>query len=68
MPASDKRAGTITVTLRRSLAGCTGRQRACARGLGLSRLRGRRVLEDTPPVRGMIKKILHLLDVEGPSC
>jgi large subunit ribosomal protein L30 len=32
-------------------------------GLGLNKLRRRRTLEDTPAVRGMIKKISHLVRV-----
>jgi large subunit ribosomal protein L30 len=32
-------------------------------GLGLNRLYRRRTLEDTPAVRGMIKKIRHLVRV-----
>ena len=33
-------------------------------GLGLNKLRSTRVLEDTPSVRGMIRKVAHLLVVE----
>ncbi len=32
-------------------------------GLGLNRLYKERVLEDTPAVRGMIKKLPHLVQV-----
>lgn len=32
-------------------------------GLGLNRLHRRRTLEDTPAVRGMIKKVHHLVRV-----
>jgi large subunit ribosomal protein L30 len=32
-------------------------------GLGLNKLHRRRVLEDTPSVRGMIRKIPHLVRV-----
>jgi large subunit ribosomal protein L30 len=34
------------------------------KGLGLRRLHDARVLENTPAVRGMVKKVLHLVDVE----
>jgi large subunit ribosomal protein L30 len=35
------------------------------RGLGLKRLNSSAVLEDTPAVRGMIRKIAYLLKCEG---
>jgi large subunit ribosomal protein L30 len=54
----------IRVTLCGSHSGCTERQRATLRGLGLTR-RGRSViLRATEPVRGMIKKVGHLVKVE----
>ena len=37
--------------------------RATLKGLGLKKLRRRRVLEDTPAVRGMIDKVKHLVRV-----
>jgi large subunit ribosomal protein L30 len=33
-------------------------------GLGLGRVRGKSVLEDTPSVRGMITKVRHLVQIE----
>jgi large subunit ribosomal protein L30 len=33
-------------------------------GLGLNKLRRVRELEDTPSVRGMIRKVAHLIKVE----
>ena len=38
-------------------------QRATLVGLGLNKMRRQRVLKDTPEVRGMIKKIPHLVRV-----
>lgn len=35
------------------------------KGLGLGKPHVRRVLEDTPSVRGMIRKVRHLVKVEG---
>ena len=62
MTASDK---MVKVTLLGSYRGCTERQRATLRGLGLMR-RGRTVvLRETDPVRGMITKVAHLVKVEG---
>ena len=57
---------TITVTLKGSTNGCTQKQKASVRGLGLRRPGSTRVLENTPSVRGMVKKVIHLLTiVEG---
>jgi large subunit ribosomal protein L30 len=53
----------LKVTLKKSTIGATERQRATVRGLGLRRPHSERVLENTPAVRGMIKKVLHLVDV-----
>jgi large subunit ribosomal protein L30 len=38
-------------------------QRATLIGLGLNKLRRRRILKDTPAVRGMIRKVDHLVRV-----
>jgi len=54
----------LRVTLKRSTIGSTEKQIACVRGLGLRKIRSTRVLENTPAVRGMVKKVLHLVDVE----
>ena len=39
-------------------------QRATLIGLGLNKLRRTSTLQDTPAVRGMIRKVAHLLRVE----
>ncbi len=39
-------------------------QRETLTGLGLSKIRGASTLEDTPSVRGMIRKVAHLVRVE----
>lgn len=57
-------ASKITVTLKRSTNGCTDKQKANVRGLGLRKRGSVRTLENTPAVRGMIKKIIHLLDIQ----
>ena len=59
-----KTAGKITVTLKGSSIGCSEAHRACIRGLGLRKWGSSRTLENTSAVRGMIKKIIHLLEVE----
>jgi len=40
-------------------------QRATLVGLGLNKMHRTRELEDTPEVRGMIRKVHHLVTVEG---
>lgn len=55
---------TLKVTLVRSVVGTRESHRATVRGLGLSKIRGSRVLEDTPAVRGMINKVSYLVKVE----
>lgn len=54
---------TITLRLKRGTIGCNPDQRACVRGLGLRHREDERTLENTPSVRGMIKKVLHLVEV-----
>ena len=39
-------------------------QRATLVGLGLNKMHKTRELEDTPSVRGMIRKVSHLVSVE----
>lgn len=55
---------TIRVTLVRSPIGYTKDQRATARALGLRRLHQTVEHQDTPSLRGMIRKIVHLIQVE----
>ncbi|MDH3213520.1 MAG: 50S ribosomal protein L30 [Myxococcales bacterium] len=54
----------IKVRWVRSAIGYDRRQRATVRGLGLKRLRQTVEVEDTPAVRGMIRKVAHLVVVE----
>jgi large subunit ribosomal protein L30 len=58
-----KSAGKIKVKAIGSLIGCPDKQRATVRGLGLRRLH--QVVErlDTPEIRGMIKKVPHLVTI-----
>ena len=53
----------IKVKLVRSIIGTREDHRATVRGLGLRRLNDERVLEDTPAVRGMIRKVDYLVRV-----
>lgn len=53
----------LYVKLKRSPIGLTDRQLATVVGLGLRKVHHERVLENTPAVRGMVKRVLHLIDV-----
>ena len=57
------KSGTITIRYKKSAIACSKDQVATVRGLGLRRLHQTRVLENTPSVRGMIKKVIHLVEV-----
>lgn len=55
----------VKLTLVGGMRGCTERQRATLRGLGLTRVGRTVVLRETAPVLGMISKVQHLVKVEG---
>ncbi len=47
------------------------KQRRILRGLGLGRMHRTRELEDTPAIRGMVRKIPHMVKIieeRGESC
>ena len=54
----------LKVTLKKSIIGANKNQRDCVLGLGLRKTNQSRVVENTPAVRGMVKRVLHLVDVE----
>jgi large subunit ribosomal protein L30 len=58
---------TVTVEQIASPARRQADQRATLIGLGLNRIRKQRTLKDTPEVRGMIRKLPHLVRVVGES-
>ena len=58
-----KTAGTIKIKQIGSVIGCTDDQRATVRGLGLRKIHQVVEREDTPMVRGMVRKIPHLVTV-----
>ena len=57
--------GKLKVTQIASPIGRTKDQRATLIGLGLNKLNRSRELPDTPDVRGMIRKVQHLVRVEA---
>ena len=56
---------TVTLEQYASPARRQADQRATLVGLGLNKIRKQRTLIDTPEVRGMIRKIPHLVRVVG---
>jgi large subunit ribosomal protein L30 len=58
-------ANKIKVTLVRSVIGTKQDHRATVLGLGLRKLNSTSILEDTPAVRGMIKKVAYLLKCDS---
>ena len=62
-PAAKSGKDKVTITLVKSGI-CTPKdQKATLTGLGFGRLGGRVVRDDTPAVRGMIRKVRHLVEV-----
>ncbi len=54
-------AETIQVKLVRSPIGTTRRVRETLKGLGLGKMGSARVLKATPEVRGMVRRVSHLV-------
>lgn len=54
---------TITVKLKKSPIACTEKQKANVKGLGLRKIGSVKTLENTPAVRGMIKKVIHMVEI-----
>ena len=56
----------IKIQYYRSAIGFSVHQKLVVKGLGFRKLNATRQLEDTPAIRGMVKKVPHLLRiVEG---
>jgi len=53
----------VKVTQVKSSIGALKNHKACLTGLGLRRVRHAVEVEDTPAVRGMINKVIHLVEV-----
>jgi large subunit ribosomal protein L30 len=62
MAASEDKK-TVTLVQTGSPIGRRFDQEATLKGLGLNKLHRQRTLEDTPSVRGMIRKVQHLVKV-----
>lgn len=57
-------ASLIKVTLKRGFSGADPKQVATVKGLGLTKLGKTAILKDTAPIRGMIIKVQHMIEVE----
>ena len=55
--------GRLRIKMIGSMIGCPDKQRQTVRGLGLRRIHQVVEREDTPAVRGMVKKIPHLVAI-----
>jgi len=64
MPKKETTGKTIRVTLVRSPIGYTKDQKETVLALGLRRLHQTIEHKDTPALRGMLNKVIHLLKVE----
>ncbi len=64
MPRKAASGKTLRVTLVRSPIGYTKDQKATVRALGLRRMHQTVEHKDTPALRGMLTKVIHLLKIE----
>ncbi|NJC96317.1 MAG: 50S ribosomal protein L30 [Anaerolineae bacterium] len=64
MPKKETSGGTIRVTLVRSPIGYTKVQKDTVKALGLRRMHQTVEHKDNPALRGMIQKVIHLVQVE----
>jgi len=56
----------ITIQLVRSRIGSTPAQRRVLDALGLRKRESVKTFKDTPAVRGMVAKVVHLVEVKAP--
>ena len=54
----------LKITLKKSPIGYSERQKQTIRALGLRKLNSSTIKPDNPQIRGMIKKVIHLVEVE----
>ena len=64
MPKNEKNEKTVFVTLVRSPIGYTKDQKKTVLALGLHRMHQTIEHKDPPALRGMIRKVVHLVQVE----
>ncbi len=54
----------LKITLRKSTIGFEKTQKLTVKALGLGKLNSSKVQPDNPQIRGMIRKVTHLVEVE----
>ncbi|MCL4531514.1 MAG: 50S ribosomal protein L30 [Chloroflexi bacterium] len=64
MPKKESAGKTVRVTLVRSPIGYTKDQKATVLALGLRHMHQTVEHKDTPALRGMLSKVIHLLKIE----
>jgi large subunit ribosomal protein L30 len=64
MPKNSSAGGKLRVTLVKSPIGFTKDQKATVQALGLHRMHQTVEHNDTPALRGMLTKVIHLLKIE----
>lgn len=57
-------AGTLKITLVRSMIGRPEKHRKVLRGMGLTKMNRTVELKDTASIRGMVNAVSHLVNVE----
>lgn len=63
MATKEAKTKTLVIRLKKGRIACNPNQRACLKGLGLKKRHQEMTLENTPAVRGMVKKVIHLLEI-----
>lgn len=53
----------IAIKLVRSRIGTTPHQRKCLDALGLKKMQKVRIFKDTPAIRGIVRKVPHLVEI-----
>lgn len=61
----DKSSNTLSIRLIKSGIGKPPKQRKVLKGLNLNRVNRMVTLKDTREIRGMIKKVFHLVEIIG---
>ncbi|WP_322806977.1 50S ribosomal protein L30 [Thermanaerothrix sp.] len=64
MAANPEQPKVLRITWVKSAIGYSERQKATIRALGLRRLNQTVIHEDTPAIRGMLRKVNHLVKIE----
>jgi large subunit ribosomal protein L30 len=64
---AEKKERTMKIKWVVSFIGCPRDMRATIRGLGFRRLEQVVEREDTPSIRGMVRKVRHLVQVVGEN-